>query len=223
MNRPRTPPTDPPYAMIAVVDYRAGNLTSVVAALASIDATASVTSNPADVAAADRVIFPGVGAAAAAMRNLRELNLEAALRQALADGKPFLGICLGYQVLFEHSDEDGGVDCLGLLPGRVVRFSDAMLDPDSRRPLKVPQMGWNQVRFQGRHPLWNNLDAESEFYFVHSYHPVPDGADVAAVTDYGITFASGVVRANLAAFQFHPEKSGRPGLRLLRNFCRWTP
>jgi len=208
--------------MIAIVDYEAGNLTSVAAALAALGVQATVTSSPADIDAAERVIFPGVGAAGSAMRNLKRLGLAEPLRQAVASGKPFLGICLGFQILFEHSDEDNGVDLLGVFRGRVVRFADGMYEGGTG-PLKVPQMGWNQAVFRGVHPVWQDLPPESEFYFVHSYYPVPDPAAVCATTVYGTAFASGVARGNVVAFQFHPEKSGRPGLQLIRNFCSWTP
>ncbi len=209
--------------MIAVVDYRAGNLTSVVAALEKLGHAGRVTCSPREIAEADRIVFPGVGAAGDAMSHLRELGLVDAIRAAVAAGKPFLGICLGYQILFEYSDEDGGVDCLGLLRGGVVRFSDNLRDPQSGRCLKVPQMGWNRAAFRGVHPLWADITDDSEFYFVHSYYPVPAADQVCALTDYGIEFASGAMHGNLAAFQFHPEKSGRPGLKLLDNFCRWRP
>jgi glutamine amidotransferase len=145
------------------------------------------------------------------------------LRQVLAQGKPFLGICLGYQVLFQHSDENDTV-CLGLLPGKVRRFPDPLLEAGNPRPLKVPQMGWNQLAFTRQHPVWAGVPAGSEFYIVHSYFPeVPDAAMIAATTDYGVTFTSGVAWQTLVAFQCHPEKSGAPGLKMLDNFCRWRP
>jgi glutamine amidotransferase len=208
--------------MIAIVDYKAGNLTSVAAAVDALGFDSRITSDPADIADAKRIIFPGVGAAGAAMHHLTDLGLIEPIRQAVADGKPFLGICLGYQVLFETSDEDGGVDCLGVLEGRVVRFPDDMHDPGDPLPLKIPQMGWNEARFLADHPVFRDVPEGSEFYFVHSYYPQPTPEDVAAKTVYGIEFASGVARDSLVAFQFHPEKSGRPGLKLLENFCRWN-
>jgi len=209
--------------MIAVVDYRAGNLTSVMTALRYLDHDAVLTDSPSDVAAAERIIFPGVGAAGESMANLRDLGLADAIRDGVASGKPFLGICVGFQILFDHSDEDGGTECLGILPGNVVRFAENMTEGDSRRSLKVPQMGWNEVRFRGSHPVWDGVPAGSEFYFVHSYHPVPPDELVCGETTYGIVFASAVARENLVACQFHPEKSGRPGLCLLDNFCQWCP
>lgn len=209
--------------MIAIVDYRAGNLTSVAAAVAKLGFAGKVTSDPADIAAADRVIFPGVGAAESAMANLHQMGLVEPLLAAIHGGKPFLGICIGFQLLFEHSDEDGGVACLGALPGRVVRFADDLHEGGDPQPLKVPHMGWNHVTFTCRHPVWEGVPEDAEFYFVHSYHPIPSPEIVAGTTVYGIEFASVVARDNLVASQFHPEKSGRPGLRMLDNFCRWNP
>ena len=207
--------------MIAIVDYRAGNLASVARALEHLGQTGVITSDPDIIAAADRIIFPGVGAAGEAMRNLHELGLQPVLRQAVADGKPLLGICLGYQILFEHSEEDGGIACLGLLPGRVVRFAESA--PGAMPRLKVPHMGWNQAVFGRPHPVWHGVPAGSEFYFVHSYYPKAPVKVTACTTDYGVTFASGAATGSLVGFQFHPEKSGPPGLRLLLNFCHWSP
>lgn len=209
--------------VIAIVDYEAGNLTSVAAAVESLGFEAVVTGSPGGIAAAERVIFPGVGAAGSAMRALKRRGLEAPLREAVRAGKPFLGICLGFQILFEFSDEDGGTDLLGIFPGRVVRFPQGLRDAMGGGPLKIPHMGWNEVRFRGRHPVWDGIPAGSEFYFVHSYYPQAAEADVCAETEYGLRFASGVARGRVVAFQFHPEKSGRPGLRLLRNFLTWDP
>ena len=207
--------------MIAVVDYEAGNLTSVAAAVRKLGHECLITSEPAAVHDAERVVFPGVGAAGSAMRNLSKLALADCIREYVAGGRPFLGICVGFQLLFERSEEDD-TDCLGILPGRVVRFPPSLRGPDGR-PLKVPQIGWNRAEFHGSHPVWHGVAAGSEFYFVHSYFPVPRAEDICATTAYGIEFASGVCRGNVAAFQFHPEKSGRPGLKLLDNFCRWDP
>lgn len=206
--------------MIAVVDYRAGNLTSVANALTFLGHRFVVTSEPAVVARSERIVFPGVGAAGEAMRHLGELGLSSVLRAAVEGGKPFLGICLGYQILFGHSVEND-TPCLGILPGEVVPFPEDLRDPRTGRPLKVPEMGWNQVVFRGRHPVWDDVPAGSEFYFVHSYYPEPDPSVVCATTDHGVEYASGVAAGSLVAFQFHPEKSGRPGLRLLDGFCKW--
>lgn len=205
--------------MIAIVDYQAGNLTSVRLAFSALNREATVTSDPQVILAAERVVFPGVGAAGSAMANLRAMGLDAAIRETAARGTPFFGICLGTQILFDFSEEDGGTPCLGILPGRVPRFR-----PADRRD-KVPQIGWNQVRIARPHPLLNGIADDSEFYFVHSYHPAPaDPALTVGTTTYAdTTFTSMVARGNVAAAQFHPEKSGRIGLRLLQNFLEWTP
>lgn len=190
--------------MLAIVDYKAGNLTSVSHAFAALGAAARVTRDPAVVRAADRVVFPGVGAAGSAMANLRALGLEAAVREVAVSGRPFLGICLGMQILFEHSEEDGGVDTLGILPGRVRRFPDVP-------GFKVPEIGWNQVRRAG-------AAEAAEYYFVHSYY-AEQGPCTTGTTEYaGVTFTSAVAKGALVAYQFHPEKSGRVGLALLKEF-----
>lgn len=208
--------------MIAIVDYRAGNLASVKRALDYLGADSVITNDASEIAAADRVVFPGVGAAGEAMRNLDELHLKQILLDVVKQGKPFLGICVGYQLLFERSTEND-VECLGLLKGEVVRFAADLRDESTGRNLKIPQMGWNKVEFRGDHPLWEGVPKGSEFYFVHSYYPQPEPCVVCATAHYGVEYACGVVQNNLVAFQFHPEKSGRPGLQLLKNFCHWTP
>ncbi len=196
--------------MTAIIDYRAGNLTSVRNALAAIGAEASVTNDPAAIRAADHVIFPGVGAAKSAMENLASLGLVDTVREAAASGKPFLGICLGMQILFEHSEEDGGVDLLGVLPGKVRRFPDVP-------GFKVPEIGWNQVRSAEFQTPGSAGDAR-EFYFVHSYY-AEKTADTALVAEYaGVEFSAMVRRGKLWACQFHPEKSGRVGLKLLSDW-----
>jgi glutamine amidotransferase len=204
--------------MLAIIDYRAGNLTSVRLAFEALGIEAQITDDPAAVRRASRVVFPGVGAAGAAMENVRRLGIGDAIRDAIAAGTPFLGICVGTQILFDASEEDGGTTCLGVLPGRVRLFR-----PSDARD-KVPHMGWNQVAFRPPvHPVLDGLAGGSEFYFVHSYYPDPARPeDARGVTDYaGTTFASIVGRGNLLATQFHPEKSGRTGMRLLANFARW--
>lgn len=199
--------------MIAIIDYDAGNLTSVQRALRELGAESCITREPSVIAAADRVIFPGVGAAGACMASLRATGMDDALRDAVARGAPVLGICVGMQLLFERSEEDGGVDCLGLLPGTVRRFRPA------ERALKVPHMGWNPVRFADGEPLAAGIAPGSAFYFVHAYFCDPDPALAAiATSDHGEPFCAGVRRDALVAVQFHPEKSGPVGLRLLRNF-----
>ena len=204
--------------MIAIIDYRAGNLTSVRLACDSLGLPAEITSDPARIAAAERVIFPGVGAIGSAMRTINELGLGATIRDVVDAGTPFLGICLGTQIIFAHSAEDGGVDGLGLLPGNVLPFT-----PSSPYD-KVPQMGWNAVTQQQAHPLFTGIESGAEFYFVHSYYPMPTDPDlIIGTTDYAdVTFAAAVARDNLVATQFHPEKSGRIGLKLLQNFAHWT-
>ena len=202
--------------MIAIVDYRAGNLTSVLRAVRSLGHDARITDDPSVVASAERVIFPGVGAAGETMENLRKLGLDRVLREdVFASGKPLLGICIGIQVVFEHSDEDGGVGCLGLLPGSVRRFPE-------RAGLKIPQIGWNAVKQVRPHPIFTGVPDNAAFYFVNSYHVAPARAeDVIGMTDYGVSFPSAVARDNLVATQFHLEKSGRVGLEMLGNFCEW--
>ncbi len=193
--------------MTVIIDYRAGNLTSVRNAFAAIGAETTVTSDPVVVAAADRVVFPGVGAAKSAMHSLSELGLVEAVRAAAAT-KPFLGICLGMQILFSHTEEDGGVDLLGILPGMVRRFP-------SVPGCKVPEMGWNQVRGSDPQGMLPSMD---EFYFVHSYYVEMNPHAVGRTEYAGVEFASAVRRGDLFATQFHPEKSGDAGLNVLRSF-----
>lgn len=205
--------------MIAIIDYKAGNLTSVKLAFDTIGADACITSDPSTICRAERVVFPGVGAAGAAMRNLQDLALIPAIKQVVQQETPFLGICLGTQIILDHSEEDGGIETLGLIPGRVVRFQ-----PQDPRD-KVPHMGWNRVEATTPHPLLANIPPQSEFYFVHSYYPAPTNpAHCFAQTTYaGATFAAALGHQNIFATQFHPEKSGRIGLQLLANFLTWTP
>ncbi len=203
--------------MIAIVDYKAGNLTSVKLAFDVLGIEARVTDRFADILAADRVVFPGVGAAGAAMRNLESLKLADTLREVVRRGTPFLGICLGTQIILGYSEEDGGVSTVGLVPGRVKLFQPTSWED------KVPQIGWNAVQLLRQHPIFEGIENGSEFYFVHSYYPDPENcSDVVGVTDYaGVEFASVIGRGNLVATQFHPEKSGRIGLSLFKNFSRW--
>ncbi len=197
--------------MTAIVDYKAGNLTSVKYAFAALGEETVVTSDPEVVRSADRVVFPGVGAARSAMGNLAELGLADAVKSAAAGGKPFLGICLGMQILFDESEEDGGVKCLGILPGRVRRFPDVP-------GCKVPEIGWNGVEVTGNGERVTGNGELGEFYFVHSYY-----AELCqwtfGVTEYaGVKFTSMVKKGRLWACQFHPEKSGRLGLELLKEW-----
>ncbi len=203
--------------MIAIVDYKAGNLTSVKLAFDAIGVEAAITDRPDDILKAERVVFPGVGAAGASMRHLSELKLVDVLRAVVARGTPFLGICVGMQILFDRSEEDGGTPTLGFIPGEVRLFR-----PSSPAD-KVPQIGWNAVSFQRPHPVFAGVENETEFYFVHSYYPTTiNPADRVGVTDYaGVEFTSIVGRGNLVATQFHIEKSGRIGLKVFENFSRW--
>lgn len=206
--------------MIAIIDYDAGNLTSVQRAVRSLGYQAEITKDHDRVLAAERVIFPGVGAAGSGMASLRKWGLDRVLKEVQSRGTPLLGICLGVQIIFEFSEEDGGTACLGLLPGQAYRFPSGL--SQAGRPLKVPHMGWNQVRLVKEHPILQGWQPDQEFYFVHSYFPVPaNDALVLGWTEYELTFASVVGQANLVAVQFHLEKSGRPGLNLLNNFCKW--
>ncbi|MCX5834035.1 MAG: imidazole glycerol phosphate synthase subunit HisH [Deltaproteobacteria bacterium] len=205
--------------MIAIIDYRAGNLTSVARALQHLGEPCEVTADPNKIGTAHRVIFPGVGAAGEAMGNLRASGLDVCIQKAFEAGKPILGICLGTQVIFDHSEE-GDTACLGIVPGRVRRFPGELRE--NGKPLKIPHMGWNRVDFVGDHPVFRGLPQGSEFYFVHSYYPSPaDERLVAGWSDYGIRFCAAVAYRNLVAVQFHAEKSGRFGLQILKNFCSW--
>ena len=202
--------------MIAVVDYRAGNAPSVLYALQHLGIDARLVDRPQQIASAERIILPGVGAARATIDSLVEQDLIGALEDRVrGDQVPFLGICIGLQVLFDHSDE-GDTKCLGWVPGRVQRF------PDSGR---VPQIGWNRVRFTRPHPLTAEVPAEGgHYYFVNSYYCVPDDpADALGTTDYTVEFCSVIARDNIVATQFHAEKSGPLGLSLLRAFSTWEP
>jgi glutamine amidotransferase len=206
--------------MIAILDYKAGNLTSVQRALRFLGRESIITDDCSKVSHAERIIFPGVGAAGKAMSDLKRLKLDQALLEFYHNGKPILGICLGAQIILERSQEND-TRCLGLIKGEVRRFPQNLEDHGGMK-LKVPHMGWNGVELKRNHPLYHGIHPESEFYFVHSYYPAPtEGTEVTGETDYGIRFASFLAKKNLAAVQFHPEKSGRPGLRILFNFCIW--
>lgn len=203
---------------VAVIDYGMGNLRSVCKAVERVAprATVTLTSAAADIVRADRVIFPGQGAIGGCMTALDQNGLREAVVTAMRN-KPFLGICLGLQALYERSEEAGGTPCLNILPGSVKRF--VLTD----RSLKVPHMGWNQVHQQRAHPLWNGIAKEARFYFVHSYYAdSADPQDAVGTTDYGLRFTSAAARDNIFAVQFHPEKSSHAGLRLLENFVSWN-
>ncbi len=209
---------------VAVVDYGMGNLRSVAKALEHVAPAdrVVVSADPAVIAAADRVVVPGQGAMPDCMAELSRRGVREAVVAAAAS-KPFLGICVGLQMLFGFAEE-GGVEGLGILPGRVPRFpAEAMTGPDGSR-LKVPHMGWNQVDQAEGHPLWQGIRSGERFYFVHSYYVEPASPVlIAASTSYGIPFTSAVARDNIFAVQFHPEKSAQAGLALLANFMGWQP
>lgn len=209
---------------VAVVDYGMGNLRSVCKAIEHVAPSVRIdlTSDPAAVRRADRVVFPGQGAIGGCVAALAASGLRDVLIETLRS-RPFLGICLGLEALYEFSEEGGGIDCLGILAGRVRRFPpEKMVDPASGRPLKVPHMGWNQVRQAKPHPLWQGIAPDERFYFVHSYYAdSANAADVAGTTEYAIPFTSAAARDNLFAVQFHPEKSQHAGLQLLQNFVAW--
>lgn len=207
---------------IAVVDYGMGNLRSVSKALQHVapECSVVVTSDPVMIAAAKRVVFPGQGAMPDCMRELDARGLREVVREAAAS-RPFLGICIGLQMLFQHSEE-GDVDGLDILPGEVRRFPPARMVDAAGNKLKVPHMGWNEVRQTRLHPLWAGIARDARFYFVHSYYVVPsDAALEAAYTEYPFRFTSAVGRDNIFAVQFHPEKSQQAGLALLYNFINW--
>ncbi len=203
--------------MITIVDYKAGNLTSVKRALDHLGIENQISADPDVVRAASRVIFPGVGAAGAAMGVLRERGLDAALKESFQKGMPILGICIGCQIVLTRSEE-GDTPCLDILPGTCVRFQ--VDDP----ALKIPHMGWNAVSVLKPHPILGHLRPGDEFYFVHSFYPQPtDATRIHATSEYGGEFPVAIGVDNLFAVQFHAEKSGPLGLRLLKNFAEWQP
>lgn len=199
---------------VAVVDYDAGNTLSVTRALEKVGAKVDLTPDPERVSQADAVVLPGVGAFGDCVRKLEERGMDAACREVFEAGMPFLGVCVGLQVLFEQSEESPGVKGLGILPGTVRRFRAG--------DLKVPHMGWNRLDARREHPVLDGLDGEA-FYFVHSYYPEPGTPeDLFATSDYGAPFCAAAGRDNLIAVQFHPEKSSRAGLKLYENFLAWA-
>jgi glutamine amidotransferase len=209
---------------IAIVDYGMGNLRSVSKALEHVAPTASivVTSNPAEVRKAARVVFPGQGAMPNCMKEMDVRGLRGAVLEAAAS-KPFLGICIGLQMLFEASEE-GNVKGLGILPGKVIRFPNLSMVDTSGQKLKVPHMGWNQVHQSTEHPMWKGIAKNARFYFVHSYFvETADPEPVAGYSFYPFAFTCAVARDNIFAVQFHPEKSAMAGLTLLNNFVQWEP
>lgn len=208
---------------IAVVDYGSSNLRSVSKALQHVAAgkhRVIVSADPDRIRTADRVVVPGQGAIQQCMDSIHAQGLDQVLLECLRE-KPFLGICIGMQALLDRSEENGGVDGLRVIAGAVLRFPERALDANGN-PYKIPHMGWNMVDQRRPHPLWSGIASGERFYFVHSYYVQPDAmVDIAATTDYAVTFASAIARDNLFAVQFHPEKSQRAGLRLLENFLTW--
>lgn len=224
---------------VAVIDYGMGNLHSVASALRAVnaDVDVQVTADADVIRGADRVVFPGVGAIRDCMAEIRRLQFDTLVPELVASGKPLLGICVGMQALMDRSEENGGVECLHVVPGQVKFFGDALVDSvlgdsvlgekvlrdaDGVR-LKVPHMGWNQVHQSIAHPLWQGIAQDSRFYFVHSYYIHCDRAEqVAATAQYGLEIHAALARENLFAVQFHPEKSSDAGLQLLKNFLNWN-
>ena len=206
---------------IALVDYGMGNLHSAAKAVEKVapDVRVLISQKPEEILAADRVIFPGVGAMRDCMHEIHAMGLDEVVREA-ARSRPLLGICVGMQAMLQHSDENNGVDCLGLFAGNVEHFASNMTDAAGK--LKIPHMGWNQVHQRNNHPLWANIEQDERFYFVHSYFVKPqDEAIVAADCEYGVKFCAALTRDNVFAVQFHPEKSHKAGLQLLANFANW--
>lgn len=200
---------------ISIIDYKAGNIRSVQKALEECGASAHITSDANDIIAADGVVFPGQGACDASMQSIRERGLFDVIRRSIDSGKPFLGVCLGLQLLLESSEE-GDEPCLAILKGSTKRLPPEKTD---QAGLKIPHMGWNSVSLSVQHPVFDEIPQQSYFYFVHSYYADPENKNiVAGVTNYGIDFCSAVAWDNVAAVQFHPEKSGAVGLRLYSNF-----
>jgi glutamine amidotransferase len=207
---------------IGVIDYGMGNLHSLAKSLERVapDRRIEVSYDPEDLLKCERLVLPGVGGVRCCMNELRRLELNDLVVEA-AKKLPLLGICLGMQVLLEYSQENDGVQALGLFPGEVVRFPDP--EPDATERLKVPHMGWNQVKQSRKHPIWAGVPQNSWFYFVHSYHAQPkDPKHTLGTADYGQPFSAAIARDNIVAFQFHPEKSQSAGIQLLSNFVTWN-
>ncbi len=200
--------------MIAIIDYGAGNLRSVINAITRIGYQAKITSRPEDILGAKAVFFPGVGAAGDTMASLRKLGLTETIRQLVTENRPLFGICIGLQILFTGTEEGGWHECLNIIPGRVKKLPAG---------LKIPHMGWNQVKQKFSHPIFEGVPDGTNFYFVHSYYGEPeDKSVILAETDYGIPFCSALAKGNLVATQFHPEKSGELGLRMYDNFIKFA-
>ncbi|QPJ66594.1 MAG: imidazole glycerol phosphate synthase subunit HisH [Candidatus Nitrohelix vancouverensis] len=207
--------------MIAVIDYGMGNLRSVQKALEAVGATAIVTRDPSEILGAQSAVLPGVGAFKDCMDNLEKYGLSEIPKKFIQTGKPFLGICLGLQLLFSQSEEFGTVSGLDIFPGNTRRFKFDEATQSGDEKMKVPHMGWNTVQFKKNDPLFEGIPNDSYFYFVHSYYVAPENSDVVSgITPYGGDFVSAVFHENIHAFQFHPEKSQQQGLALLKNFSK---
>ena len=206
---------------IALLDYGMGNLHSVSKALTNVGAEVSITNDPKVVAAADKIVFPGVGAMRDCMIGMTDAGIDDVVRKAIFN-KPVMAICVGMQALFEQSSENGGTECLGILDGNVEAFDPSWTD-EQGATIKVPHMGWNTItEMNTSHPLWHGIEDNAHFYFVHSYYCAPnDNSQVAAICDYGQPFCASIIKDNLFATQFHPEKSHTAGLQLLKNFVDW--
>ena len=209
-------------ATVAVIDYGMGNLHSIEKALKSVspESTVHVTADKNLILSADHIVFPGVGAIRDCMAALRESGLDEIIKH-VASSKPILGICIGMQALLQHSEENDGVECLGLLPGDVIKFPSNSQDKQGDK-LKIPHMGWNQVHNNGKNPLFKGIGQDERFYFVHSYHASQvDPSTVSAYSEYPDEFPCALQSKNILAVQFHPEKSQHAGLQLLKNFLNW--
>ena len=207
---------------VAIIDYGMGNLHSVASAVDHVidDAEVTITADAAQILAADHVIFPGVGAIRDCMREIHRLNIDDTVRKVVDQGQPLLAVCVGMQALMNHSEENDGVDCLGLFDGSVKLFQGEAFATNQVH-LKVPHMGWNNVAQVQDHPVWHGIATDTRFYFVHSYYVEKNDAQVIGSCDYGLPFASALAEKNTVAVQFHPEKSHVAGLRLIRNFLNW--
>ena len=207
---------------IALLDYGMGNLHSVSKALTNVGVEVSITNDPKVVAAADKIVFPGVGAMRDCMIGMREAGIDDVVRDAVFN-KPVMAICVGMQALFDKSAENGGTECLGILQGTVEAFDPTWTD-EQGATIKVPHMGWNTItEMDSSHPLWRGIEDNAHFYFVHSYYCAPsDTSQIAAICDYGQPFCASIIKDNLFATQFHPEKSHTAGLQLLKNFVEWN-
>jgi glutamine amidotransferase len=203
-----------PENNIVIIDYGAGNLRSVANAISRLGYVPIVTNSARELDRAGIVILPGVGAAREAMNNLKRLGIVEPIKQYISEGRPFFGVCLGLQILLSSTEEDGGCECLGVIPGKVKRLPPG---------LKTPHMGWNQVSVLKNHPIFKGVPDNTNFYFVHSYYAVPDDKSVVlGETDYGIKICAAIAKGNLVATQFHPEKSGEHGLKVYDNFIKLT-